>query len=317
MSGIEIAAGVAGLVTAFVGVGNFFMDFADRRRAKKIALKAQDEKAETRLTTTLQHSPNKINGDYQNGVRSFGERFARGDGIFLFLLMLTVAIAQKDLLSVSMQMNHSLMNVVQGMATSGNFAFRASEYDGWNNAGTKITNDTVRLLSQLYQRTAQAAPIPHALNANRSRGNNVNNRNIGNHRQVQKLGNYPNQQNLQVSRVQPAFMPSSNNRGRNNNSNDVRGDEDYYQIENGYSTPSKTVEPFPPSSRGRSGLDTRNNYHSGGGFVNHVNQTYYVDCSDDDSDDLYGEDSSDEEEAGFKNGNRYKYGQQQGRQGYY
>jgi hypothetical protein len=204
-------------------------------------------------------------------------------------------------------MNESLLNVVKGMYTSGNFAFRASEYDGWNNIGTRITNDTVRLLSQLHQRTAQASSIPRALNAPSSRSNNVYNRNIGNNRQVQKFGN---QQNLQVSRVQPAFMPFSNNGGRNNISNDDLGNECYYQIENGYSnyyTPSKTVEQFPPSSRGLGGVDTRNNYRSGGGFVNHVKQTYYVDSSDEDSDDLYSEDSSDEEEG-------YQYGQRQGRQ---
>lgn len=52
------------------------------------------------------------------------------------------------------------MNVINSFIAAGQFMFTASNYETWNRAGTKTTDDTVRALAQLYQRQLQAAPVP-------------------------------------------------------------------------------------------------------------------------------------------------------------
>jgi hypothetical protein len=80
MSGIEIVAGVAGIISAFCAVGNIIKKSRNERKAKKKALKADAVKAEQRLATTIDEGPPAINNEYNRNLQRLGDQFKRGDG---------------------------------------------------------------------------------------------------------------------------------------------------------------------------------------------------------------------------------------------
>lgn len=62
-------------------------------------------------------------------------------------------------MSVLIEINMSLVNVINGFVTSGQVVFASSDYSSWNSVGDRSTKDTVTILTQLYQRKHQAASI--------------------------------------------------------------------------------------------------------------------------------------------------------------
>ena len=68
MSGLEIAAGIAGIVSAFVTVGRAVKSFRDNRKKKKKKLQEEAESAESRLLNTVDNGPPRINGEYSRDV---------------------------------------------------------------------------------------------------------------------------------------------------------------------------------------------------------------------------------------------------------
>jgi hypothetical protein len=80
MSGIEIAAGVAGIVSALCAVGTIIKKARRQRKEKKKALQAEAFKAEQRLLVTMDEGPPAINREYDQNLQRLGERFKRGDG---------------------------------------------------------------------------------------------------------------------------------------------------------------------------------------------------------------------------------------------
>ena len=77
MSGLEIVAVVAGIVSAITAVGGAIKK---ARRERKAALQAATQNLETQLITTLDNGPPRINGEYSNDVARIGSAFSRGDG---------------------------------------------------------------------------------------------------------------------------------------------------------------------------------------------------------------------------------------------
>jgi len=80
MSGLEIAAGVAGIVSAFCAVGTIVKNARRQRKEKEKALQAEAFKAEQRLVVTIDKGPPAINREYDQNFVRLGERFRRGDG---------------------------------------------------------------------------------------------------------------------------------------------------------------------------------------------------------------------------------------------
>lgn len=83
MSGIEIAAGVAGVISALCAVGNFIRKSRKQRKEKKKALKAEAVKAEQQLVITMDEGPPAINKEYNQNLQRLGEQFRRGDGNYI------------------------------------------------------------------------------------------------------------------------------------------------------------------------------------------------------------------------------------------
>jgi hypothetical protein len=77
MSGLEIIGVVAGIVSAITAVGGAIKKARRERQAK---LQAATQNLETRLITTLDNGPPRINGEYDNDVGRLGSAFSRGDG---------------------------------------------------------------------------------------------------------------------------------------------------------------------------------------------------------------------------------------------
>jgi len=62
--------------------------------------------------------------------------------------------------SVLVEVNTSLVNVINSLVAAGQFMFSTSNYKSWNSVGVKTTDDTIKTLAQLYQRNLQAASLP-------------------------------------------------------------------------------------------------------------------------------------------------------------
>lgn len=76
MSGLEIAAAISGIVSAFVAVGNVIGKFREKRKEKKEKLQSAASMAEIRLLTTVQNAPPRINTEYNNDLTRIGHTFA-------------------------------------------------------------------------------------------------------------------------------------------------------------------------------------------------------------------------------------------------
>jgi hypothetical protein len=81
MSGLEIAAAVAGIVSAFISVDDAIRKFRQRRKEKKQSLLSTAQKAENTLLTTLHNGPTSINNEYNRDLARIGPAFANGDGM--------------------------------------------------------------------------------------------------------------------------------------------------------------------------------------------------------------------------------------------
>src|SRR5277367_3388527 len=160
MSGLEIIGVVAGIVSAITAVGGAIKKARRERQAK---LQAATQNLETRLITTLDNGPPRINGEYDNDVGRLGLRFLVVMVRNPSEQLLSDAIketANSQLVSILMNVTGSLVNVVNSFIAAGQFTFSASNYQNWNSVGSKATDDTIRSLAQLYQRKLQAAPLP-------------------------------------------------------------------------------------------------------------------------------------------------------------
>ena len=79
MSGLEIAASVAAIVSAFSGATSLFRSWRnDRRKSKKAVSAARDEDLETSLVKGERRTREEYDADYAK----LGRAFAIGDGIF-------------------------------------------------------------------------------------------------------------------------------------------------------------------------------------------------------------------------------------------
>ena len=158
MSGLEVAATIAAIISAFVAVGSAVNDFRTRRKKKKQNLQLGASKAETQLLTTVDAGPPHINAEYNHGVARIGSAFEQGDSTKLptYLLKIT-GIARTSLTSTLLEMNQSLVNVINSLLTAGHVLFTTSDYESWNAVCSRTTNSTIATLAQLYQRKLQYA----------------------------------------------------------------------------------------------------------------------------------------------------------------
>jgi hypothetical protein len=81
MSGLEIVACIAGLVSAFVAVGEAIRAFKRERKEKKLAIQLAAENAEMQLIKTLDEGPPRIQDEYERDLLRIGAAFQSGDGI--------------------------------------------------------------------------------------------------------------------------------------------------------------------------------------------------------------------------------------------
>ena len=80
MPGLEIAAGIAAIVSAFVTVGRAVRAFQKYRKQKKQRLQSNAESAENRLLSTIDNGPPRISHEYNHDLTRIGQAFAQGDG---------------------------------------------------------------------------------------------------------------------------------------------------------------------------------------------------------------------------------------------
>lgn len=73
MSGLEVAALVCAIVSAFTGAAELLR----RRKAKK-------ERKRKEVEQSLELGPRKVRGEYERGAMGWGRRFAVGDGKITF-----------------------------------------------------------------------------------------------------------------------------------------------------------------------------------------------------------------------------------------
>src|SRR5436305_7117994 len=120
MSGIEIAAGVAGIISALCTVGNFIRKTRRQRKEKKKGLQAEAVKAEQRLVVTMDEGPPAINREYNQNLQRLGEQFRRGDGNYTKLKgsLIVIDIAQTRIFEILLNMNNSLVEVIQSFAAA-------------------------------------------------------------------------------------------------------------------------------------------------------------------------------------------------------
>jgi len=81
MSGLEIVAGIAGIVSAFVTVSRAVRSIHQNRQKKKIEIARNASHAESQLLTTLDDGPKQIKGEYARDLARIGPAFEQGDGI--------------------------------------------------------------------------------------------------------------------------------------------------------------------------------------------------------------------------------------------
>jgi len=85
MSGLEAAASVAAIISAFTVVRSVIKDIATLRRQRRLAIKAAEEAAERQFSTTLEQGEMEINSRYNRSLARLGPyapNFQQGDGIY-------------------------------------------------------------------------------------------------------------------------------------------------------------------------------------------------------------------------------------------
>ena len=83
MSGLEVAACVASIISAF-GTGlDVFRKIRAKRRARKLKRSQQSLQNELQIQQSLERSPLEIQAEYDRYFSSLGERFAAGDRMLL------------------------------------------------------------------------------------------------------------------------------------------------------------------------------------------------------------------------------------------
>lgn len=80
MTGLEILASIATIISAFGVISQFLKDFAKYRQSKKLAIKTAEQKAEDDLLAMLQRAPTEINSCYNVNINRLGQAFEQGDG---------------------------------------------------------------------------------------------------------------------------------------------------------------------------------------------------------------------------------------------
>jgi hypothetical protein len=160
MSGLEIPMLIAGIVSAFTAVVNTVRNVRKKRRQ---SLPPPTKAAENALITTLETGPTSINNEYTRDLARLGSAFKQGDGKRLSNdSVLMIDISSASLVNILLDMNKSLLEVINHLVDTGNFIFSLSQYGSWEALGARSTNRTVTALAQLYQRKLQAASFPRA-----------------------------------------------------------------------------------------------------------------------------------------------------------
>jgi hypothetical protein len=90
MSGLEIAASVAGIISAFIAVGKAVRGFQSRRQDKLLSLQSTAISAESQFLDTVDGSPPRIQNQYDDGLSRAGPIFAKGDGTLFYVSRLLI-----------------------------------------------------------------------------------------------------------------------------------------------------------------------------------------------------------------------------------
>ena len=84
MSGVEVVAAVAGIVSAFQASVTLYPLWRDRRMGRRRLLENQI------LENSLSQGAFAVQTEYDRGFARLGERFAVGDGMYIFLFPLDI-----------------------------------------------------------------------------------------------------------------------------------------------------------------------------------------------------------------------------------
>jgi len=158
MTGLETAAAIAGICSTLMTGGKLIHDIYKNRTEKKLAIDANTQAAESQLVTTLHNGPPRINYDYARFMAHIGPQFSQLDHI-----------ASQHLLSIVVDMNNSLVGVIEGFLRTGRVVIPAHQYNVWNHVGSRSVDNTVTSLTQFHQRKLLAAPIPMGISSYGSR----------------------------------------------------------------------------------------------------------------------------------------------------
>jgi hypothetical protein len=164
MSGLEVVALVAGIISAFSGTAAFLQDRkkrkAEQAEAKKTALH--------NLQLAVTSAPPQIQGEYDRDFGRIGSKFASGDcectksctctSSIRLLTRNLPAIARDQLTGILISMQQNVIQTLQALLVA-NSPSATIDYTALLGITDSSRLDSVSALAQQYQRFSTAAPI--------------------------------------------------------------------------------------------------------------------------------------------------------------
>ena len=161
MSGIEVVALVAGIVSAFTGAGSLFRSWRRDRKER------QRQEKNQHLEQALVKGSSDVQKTYDDDFRRLGPMFARGDGmaspisisLLLANAMLFVAeISRSTLAEQLIKLQGTVISVLTGNTPISALVY--PDHDLLSDTSIAVRLRSLSALAEQYQRMSQAAPVP-------------------------------------------------------------------------------------------------------------------------------------------------------------
>ena len=160
MSGIEVVALVAGIVSAFAGAGSLFSNWRrDRKERQKQEKNQQLEQALVKGSSDVQRT-------YDDDFRRLGPMFARGDGMTSSIsafslsanaILFVVEIGRNILAEQLIKLQGTVISVLTGNTPISALVY--PDHDLLSNTSIAVRLRSLSALADQFQRMSQAAPI--------------------------------------------------------------------------------------------------------------------------------------------------------------
>ena len=160
MSGLEVVALVAGIVSAFTGAGTLFRNWRRDRKERRKQEKNQ------RLEQTLVKGSSDVQTTYNDDFRRLGPMFARGDGmtppistssLLADAILFITDISRSTLAEQLIKLQGTVISILTGQTPIGALIY--PQHDLLSDTSIAVRLRSLSALAEQYQRMSQAAPI--------------------------------------------------------------------------------------------------------------------------------------------------------------